>query len=248
MSKRVKTFIPIAIVVVFMISAFIMLGPRGFADYSRSDYINATYVKLSAQAGIVQNDSDSFQFFHNDPEFQRILDIFKDYRYHLNWRTFTSSTTIEGLAQSIHLSFGDNYIIITDNSSILIDKTLYSIDYFGSAKSNAMINELKSVLGIDIKSDSGLSVRDYLFENTDEPFNARVSLQESNMFIFNYSPISSYFAHGSYEIANNNLILRTGDGENVYTFRIDGETIIFDAEKSSIIPSYAKVPNGAIFE
>ena len=175
MSKRVKILVPIAIIVMFIISAFVMLKPRGFADYSSSDYINATYVKLSAQAGIVQNDSESFQFSPNDPEFQKILDIFKNYRYHLNWRTFTNSTTIEGLAQSIHLSFGDIFIIITDNSNILINQTLYNIDYFGAAQSNAMIDELKSALGIGIEVAFGLSVRDYIFESANEPFSARTS-------------------------------------------------------------------------
>ena|GEM_PF-4158552 len=150
MSKRVKISILIAIVVVFGISAFIMLRPRGFTDYSSSDYINVTYVRLSVQTGIAQNDSESFQFSPNDPEFQKIIDVFKDYSYHLNLHTFTNSTMIEGLTQAISLSLGDSYIIITDNSNILINETLYSIDYLGNAKSNAMINELKSALGIDI--------------------------------------------------------------------------------------------------
>ena len=52
MSKGVKNSILIAIVAVFIIPIFIIFRPRGFADYSSSEYINVTYVRLSVQAGM----------------------------------------------------------------------------------------------------------------------------------------------------------------------------------------------------
>jgi hypothetical protein len=75
-----------------------------------------------------------------------------------------------------------------------------------------------------------------------------VSLEDGNRFTFTYSLLSSYYAVGSYEIDDGNLILTTDDGENKYVFKIKDKTLIFNAKESSEIPSYANVPDGAVFE
>ena len=53
---------------------------------------------------------------------------------------------------------------------------------------------------------------------------------------------------GSYEIKNHTLLLKTDDGEQEYLFAIRGETLVFDATGSSALPSFADIPDGAVFQ
>lgn len=74
-------------------------------------------------------------------------------------------------------------------------------------------------------------------------------------FNFDYSPFSSYLPRGKYKIQDNKLILQ--DDENIYTFEISENGLIFDAEDSTELPKYkyssnkdaeSPVPDGAFFE
>lgn len=62
------------------------------------------------------------------------------------------------------------------------------------------------------------------------------------------SPLDSYMPRGSYEIKNHTLLLKTDDGEQEYLFAIRGETLVFDATGSSALPSFADIPDGAVFQ
>jgi len=88
----------------------------------------------------------------------------------------------------------------------------------------------------------------YIMQESEEPSKPTVSLEDGNRFTFTYSLLSSYYAVGSYEIDDGNLILKTDDGEYKYVFKIKDNTLIFNAKESSEIPSYANVPDGAVFE
>jgi len=85
-------------------------------------------------------------------------------------------------------------------------------------------------------------------QESEEPSKPIVLLKDGNRFTFTYSLLSSYYAIGSYEIDDGNLILKTDDGEYKYVFKIKDNTLIFNAKESSEIPSYANVPDGAVFE
>ena len=52
----------------------------------------------------------------------------------------------------------------------------------------------------------------------------------------------------TYEIKNHTLLLKTDDGEQEYLFAIRGETLVFDATGSSALPSFADIPDGAVFQ
>ena len=77
-------------------------------------------------------------------------------------------------------------------------------------------------------------------------------------FSFTFSLLSSYLPHGTYETDGDRIILYTDDRENHYTFRRDGENLIFISGESSAIPRYryssdsqettVSVPDGAVFE
>ncbi len=98
----------------------------------------------------------------------------------------------------------------------------------------------------------GLPVRCYVFEQSDEVLKPTVTLEENNRFSFMYSGLSSYLPRGTYEIDQNKLILRAEDaiGDSViqYVFEINDDTLIFQAKQSTIIPSFASLPDGAVFK
>lgn len=98
-------------------------------------------------------------------------------------------------------------------------------------------------------SDKSLELREYVMKESDEPkpIKPTVTLYEDK-FMFMYSALSSYIGIGTYEIDNDKLILKTDDGKNVYVFTIDNGTLIFNADESSNLPSYANVPDGAVFK
>lgn len=86
-----------------------------------------------------------------------------------------------------------------------------------------------------------------------------LSLDEENkQFQFFWSMFSSYIAQGTYETRDNELICKTDDGVNTYTFEVLEDGYKFIADKSSPIPKYkysadakeslAPVVDGAIFD
>ncbi len=86
-----------------------------------------------------------------------------------------------------------------------------------------------------------------------------LSLNEENKkFQFFWSLFSSYIAQGTYHVKDNELICKTDDGKNTYTFEILKNGYKFIANKSSKIPKYkyssdakealAPVVDGAIFD
>lgn len=101
----------------------------------------------------------------------------------------------------------------------------------------------------------------YVLKDSVDPFDPTILLNidgHEGTFSFTYSGFSSYWPVGNYEVRNGELILRTGDGQNIYVFQIDGNNLIFDASQSSWIPEYrysgdsyettCPVPDGAVFE
>jgi len=101
----------------------------------------------------------------------------------------------------------------------------------------------------DTKSNGeNISVRAYIMQESEEPLKPTVLLEDNNKFSFTYSALSSYIAMGSYEVHDGSLILKTDDGKYKYVFKIEDGNLIFNAAESSELPSYANVPDGAIFE
>lgn len=93
-----------------------------------------------------------------------------------------------------------------------------------------------------------LEVRAYIMNDSEEFLKPTVTLQENNKFTFVYSALSSHIPMGTYEIDNDKLILKTDDGKEEYVFKIDNGTLIFVEKDSSKLPSYANIPDGAMFE
>jgi len=97
-------------------------------------------------------------------------------------------------------------------------------------------------------------------ESVEEMSKPYLSLDKENRkFQFFWSMFSSYIAQGTYEVEDNEIICKTDDGNNVYTFEIlEGEGYKFIESNSSRIPKYkyssdakealAPVVDGAIFD
>lgn len=99
----------------------------------------------------------------------------------------------------------------------------------------------------------------YAFKDSVDWNDPTITLNEKNgTFNFIYSHFSSYMCVGKYELTDDELILKTSDGENVYIFDVKKKGYAFNADKSSKIPEYrysntsekseTSVPDGALFE
>lgn len=98
----------------------------------------------------------------------------------------------------------------------------------------------------------------YICKDSVDPIAPRFTLSpNTNQFQFTLSAFSSYWPHGTYELTDGTLTMRTDDGKNVYVFHAQGKDFVFDAAQSSPIPQYkyaadatetqSPVPDGAVF-
>jgi len=92
-----------------------------------------------------------------------------------------------------------------------------------------------------------LSAQVYVMLGSDEVVKPSVVLKDDNRFVFTYSALSSHIGMGTYEKADDKLILKEDDGRHMYVFIIEDNTLIFSAEESSQLPSFANVPDGSVF-
>ena len=104
-------------------------------------------------------------------------------------------------------------------------------------------------IGCANKSSADLDTsHDYIYMESTEAVKPSIRFGGNDQFQFTYSALSSYIAIGLYEVDDGYLFLKTDDGAYEYVFKIEKGTLIFDAEKSSAIPSHANVPDGAVFK
>ena len=103
-----------------------------------------------------------------------------------------------------------------------------------------------------VESRRTLPLGVYATENKDDTiFPQRVVLKENNEFVFTYSFLSSYLNTGKYKKKSDTLILSTDDGLYEYVFQIKGDTLIFNASKSSPISTFKdeqSLTDGAVFK
>lgn len=98
----------------------------------------------------------------------------------------------------------------------------------------------------------------YTFAESVDPGDPSIYLCEDMTFSFGWSMFSSYFAHGTYTLTEDTLTLATEDGLYTYVFKVIDDTFVFDASRSSAIPTYrysgdaaeaeCPVPDGAVFQ
>ncbi|MBQ4557261.1 MAG: hypothetical protein IJA60_06420 [Clostridia bacterium] len=141
------------------------------------------------------------------------------------------------------------YILFEQN-----DGTYYIFDgiryiYRVNKERQSYISQISEVGGYNI----------YKYHSSPDPMTPSLNLYDNpKTFTFSWSGFSSYFAVGKYELDGETLTLKTDDGLNTYIFDVVGDTYVFDASRSSMIPSYkysddapsveCPVPDGAVFE
>lgn len=97
-------------------------------------------------------------------------------------------------------------------------------------------------------ASSDIKPKSYVYNNSQEAVKPCIVLEEDNTFTFTFSVLSSYIAVGNYEVKDGRLILETSDRKYKYVFKADNGKLILEVEKSSEFPSYANIPDGAVFE
>ena len=102
--------------------------------------------------------------------------------------------------------------------------------------------------GCESRPTESVVSRVYTYAASSEPVMKPTLVLEDDRFTLTLSPLDSYMPRGSYEIKYHTLLLKTDDGEQEYLFAIRGETLVFDATGSSALPSFADIPDGAVFQ
>ena len=90
-------------------------------------------------------------------------------------------------------------------------------------------------------------VASYVYTASEETVKPGFHLCKDGSFQATFSALDSTVYDGTYSTLDNKLVLTSYDGTCIYTFRIEGDTIIFDKEHSSDI-IFDTVPDGAVFE
>ncbi len=150
-----------------------------------------------------------------------------------------------------------NYAITYDNYTydILIDCSEIKRGNKQAKITDKDMEELKKIL-VNAADKRRIFAYEESVEQMSKPY---LSIDEENKtFQFFWSMLSSYIAQGTYEIKDNELICKTDDGSNTYTFEILEDGYKFIEDKSSKIPKYkyssdakealAPVVDGAIFD
>lgn len=70
----------------------------------------------------------------------------------------------------------------------------------------------------------------YVLEDAEVIAMAWLVLSEENQFVFNRNMLTSYWPSGNYTVEDGMLIL-TANEDEVYTFKIEGDTLIFESGK-----------------
>ena len=91
------------------------------------------------------------------------------------------------------------------------------------------------------------AARVYTYAASTEIIKPSVMLRENNQFTFTISALSSYLPVGPFSTEGDALHLQTDDGLYNYYFQIENDSLIFDAGRSSEIPSFAALPDSAVF-
>lgn len=139
------------------------------------------------------------------------------YRFETKLKSHTESPAVEGTI-SIDFSIGDNRIYPEISEEELTTKSVVA----GEESHVEMTTDFK-------KTDASET---YTLESSSENIKPYINLKNGR-FVFFTSVYSSYRCEGEYELTNDKLTLKSDDGRYTYTFKLDGENMVFDAKNSS---------------
>lgn len=191
--------------------------------------------------------------------------------------TFKNGGDLLTIAEHMEENFFDDYslllAVVPNSSKVTVGEFfvgdegmrlhLHAKNEYGGERSNWLVitnaqkrelneTELTATLWGELVGD-----RTYYYYFSPDLFAPSLVLREDGMGNFSYSAFSSTVNFGSYKNNGETIVLTTDDDSRHFTFIIDGDKLIFDAENSSEIPKYrysengvpqSPVPDGAVFE
>ncbi len=96
--------------------------------------------------------------------------------------------------------------------------------------------------------ENDVAIMTYEYKQSDQIIKPSITLRSDKRFEFFYSVKSSYSATGTYNIIANMLHLETDDSKYSFIFKVDGNLLVFDMDKSIYPTDFIDVVDGTIFE
>ncbi len=202
---------------------------------------------------------------------------FEDFAKKYDFITFKNGGDLLTLAQNLDENLFDDYslllAVVPHSSKVTVGEFfvgeegmrlhLHAKNEYGGERLNWLVitpvqkrelneTELTATLWGELVGE-----RTYYYYFSPDPFAPSLVLREDGTGSFSYSVLSSTANFGRYKNNGETIVLTTDDKRYYFTFIIDGDRLIFDAENSSEIPKYrysengvltTPVPDGAVFE
>ena len=191
---------------------------------------------------------------------------FEDFAKKYDFITFKNGGDLLTLAQNLDESFFDDYSfllsVVPYSTKVTVGElfvgydemrlNLHAKNEYGDKLSTWLAitpvqkRELKEVELTAILLGEYVNTKTYTYYLSSEPILPTLTLGENGMGSFSFSAVSSYANYGPYKNNGETIVLTTSDDRYHFTFIIDGNKLIFDAENSSRVSGL--VPDGAVFE
>lgn len=244
-------------------------------DIIEIEEIENTNLSKLFQAGNAISPISSIQF---QPIFRiDSLDDYKNFAKKYDFITFKNGGDLQTIIDNMDENIFDDYslllAVVPNSTKVTVGEFyvgdegmrlhLHAKNEYGDERSNWLVitsvqkrefndSELTATLWGELVKD-----RTYSYYLSPELFPPSLVLREDGTGSFSYSVLSSTANFGTYKNNGETIVLTTDDKRYYFTFIIDGDKLIFDAENSSEIPKYrysengvpqSSVPDGAVFE
>ena len=191
---------------------------------------------------------------------------FEDFAKKYDFITFKNGGDLMTLAQNLDENFFDDYSfllsVVPYSTKVTVGElfvgddemrlNLHAKNEYGDKLSTWLAitpvqkRELKEVELTAILLGEYVNTKTYTYYLSSEPILPTLTLGKNGMGSFSFSAVSSYANYGPYKNNGETIVLTTSDDRYHFTFIIDGDKLIFDAENSSRVSGL--VPDGAVFE
>ena len=191
---------------------------------------------------------------------------FEDFAKKYDFITFKNGGDLLTLAQNLDENFFDDYSfllsVVPYSTKVTVGElfvgddemrlNLHAKNEYGDKLSTWLAitpvqkRDLKEVELTAILLGKYVNTKTYTYYLSSEPILPTLTLGENGMGSFSFSAVSSYANYGPYKNNGETIVLTTSDDRYHFTFIIDGDKLVFDAENSSRVSGL--VPDGAVFE
>ena len=191
---------------------------------------------------------------------------FEDFAKRYDFITFKNGGELITVAENFDENFFDDYSIllavVPNSTKVTVGEfyvgdeemrlSLHAKNEYGKEQSNWLVitpiqkRSLKEVELTAVLWGEYVGSQTYHYYLSSEIFPPSLVLCEDGTGNFSFSAVSSYANFGTYTNDGEKIVLTTDDNCYYFTFIIDGDRLIFDAENSSMAGGI--VPDGAVFE